>query len=437
MKTNCWLILGTMLATTAVAQVNTNKLPEIPAPAVASPAAPAVPAPVVAPAETETKTNAPAKKAVKAKKKGSKKAKLAAKTVEKKAAESAAASGALISLVPGPATVAAEHANLRGQAGLQGEVVGHAKKGDTVTVLAEITLDKPKAGEPAQWAKISLPTGTKVWINSKYVDTTNKVVAAKKLNLRGGPGENYSVLGVLEKGSAVTSVTTKGDWMQIETPASAFAFVAASLLKQEGVGMDTNMPTMPVVATAENVPPPAPPITPAPVMPATPTTVAEAPAIAPPAATPPPAVETPAPVPPVQPAPPTAPETAAVTPAAPAAPSSMLPTPTLATDETDTNLPPPPPRIVSHEGSVRHSVSPVAPTYYELFDPVNDKAINYLYTSSTNLNLARYNGLHITVTGEESMDVRWKDTPVLTIQKIYVLASDNPKMKPVKAPSPK
>ena len=31
MKTNCWLILGTMLATTAVAQVNTNKLPEIPA----------------------------------------------------------------------------------------------------------------------------------------------------------------------------------------------------------------------------------------------------------------------------------------------------------------------------------------------------------------------------------------------------------------------
>ena len=83
-----------------------------------------------------------------------------------------------------------DNVNLRGQAGLNGEVVGHVQKGDAVTVISEITLDKPKAGEPAQWAKIALPPVTKVWIDSKYVDTTNHVVAAKKLNLRGGPGEN-------------------------------------------------------------------------------------------------------------------------------------------------------------------------------------------------------------------------------------------------------
>ena len=63
MKTNCWLILGMVLATTAVAQVNTNKLPPIPAPAI--PAAPA-PAPMVAP--TQTQTNAPVKKTTHAKK---------------------------------------------------------------------------------------------------------------------------------------------------------------------------------------------------------------------------------------------------------------------------------------------------------------------------------------------------------------------------------
>ena len=65
MKTNVCLLLGTLLATAAVAQVNTNKLPEIPAPATAAPIiAPAV---VVVPA-----TNAPAsakKKAVAHKKK--------------------------------------------------------------------------------------------------------------------------------------------------------------------------------------------------------------------------------------------------------------------------------------------------------------------------------------------------------------------------------
>lgn len=422
MKTNCWLILGTMLATTAVAQVNTNKLPEIPPPATATAAAPA---PAVAPVVAST--NAPAKKAVKAKKKGVKQ-KPAAKSAAKPAAKKAPALPVgPVTLVAGPATVAADNVNLRGQAGLKGEVVGHVKKGDTVTVLSEITLDKPKAGEPAQWAKVGLPTGTKVWVDSKYVDATNNVVTVKKLNLRGGPGENYSVLGVIEKGAAITAITTKGDWTQIQTPTSAFAFVAANFLKQEA-GLETNVPP-PVVASAENVPPPTPPVTP-PVMPPTPTTVAEAPPIAPPAAAPP-TPETPAPAPVT---PPAAPETAAVTPATPAAPATLLPTPTLAPEETDTNLPPPPPRIVTHEGSVRPSVSLIAPTYYELYDPVNDKAINYLYTTSTNLNLALYNGRHITVTGEEAMDVRWKDTPVLTIQKIYVLPADTTKPTPVMKP---
>jgi len=89
-------------------------------------------------------------------------------------------------------------------------------------------------------------------------------------------------------------------------------------------------------------------------------------------------------------------------------------------------------RIVTHEGTVRHSVSLLAPTYYELFDPSTDKAIDYLYTPTTNLNLTRYNGLRIAVTGPEEMDVRWKDTPVITIQKVYVLPSDKPALKPIK-----
>src|ERR1039458_3565120 len=136
MKTNCWLILGTMIATSAVAQVNTNKLPEIPPPALAAPAAPA---PVMAP--VVTKTNAPVKKAVvKAKKKVVKKAAAVAKPVMKKLTELP------VMLVPGPATVAADNVNLRGQAGLQGEDVRHVKKGDTVTILSEINLDKPKTG---------------------------------------------------------------------------------------------------------------------------------------------------------------------------------------------------------------------------------------------------------------------------------------------------
>ena len=107
-------------------------------------------------------------------------------------------------------------------------------------------------------------------------------------------------------------------------------------------------------------------------------------------------------------------------------PTAVLPD-TNAAPVVDTN--PPPPRIVSHEGYVRSSVSIVAPTYFELYDPVNGKAINYLYSTTTNLNLSRYNGLQIIVTGEEGLDARWKDTPVLTVQKIYVLSTNAPVAK--------
>jgi uncharacterized protein YgiM (DUF1202 family) len=392
MKKNCWLFLGAMIATTAVAQVNTNKLPEIPAPVFAAKPAPApvMAAPAAVPASVPAvaaKTNAPAKKAAAQHKK-----KPVAKVAEKSAVKKAAVAETPVTLVAGPATVSAEHVNYRGQAGLKGEVVGHLKKGDVVTVISEINLDKHAADEPAQWAKIALPSGVKVWVNAKFIDATSKTVTAKKLNLRGGPGENFSVLGALEKGATINEISSKGDWKQIEAPTNAFAFMAASYLR----------PEVPVTPTVMPTPPPV--IEP---VPATTSTVTEpTPIITQPATIPPvvPAVVVPAPVPPVVPAVPTF--------VIPVVPTNDVP------DVDDTNLPP---RIITHEGTVRRSVSPVAPTYYELYSPLTDKAINYLYTPSTNLNLGRYNGLNITVTGEEGMEARWRDTPVITIQKIYVL----------------
>lgn len=80
-----------------------------------------------------------------------------------------------------------------------------------------------------------------------------------------------------------------------------------------------------------------------------------------------------------------------------------------------------PPRIVTHEGFVRHVPSVIEPTTYELYDQKTGVPIDYLYTTSTNLDLSRYNSLHIIVTGEEGLAQRWKETPVLTVQKIQVL----------------
>jgi uncharacterized protein YgiM (DUF1202 family) len=207
MKTNYWMVLGTMIAASAIAQ-NTNTLPPIPAP-VTSPAA------EVAPAPAAVVTNAPAaKKTIKRKKR------LAA------APKKIAFAEPTVTLVPGPAEVAVTNLNVRGQAGLKGEFLTHLNAGDSVTVLSEITLDKHKPYEPAQWAKIAFPTNGQVWVRAQFVDS-NDTVLSKKLNLRAGPSENYSVLGIVERGAVVSEIVTKNGWMQIVPPTNAYAFVAA------------------------------------------------------------------------------------------------------------------------------------------------------------------------------------------------------------------
>jgi hypothetical protein len=80
--------------------------------------------------------------------------------------------------------------------------------------------------------------------------------------------------------------------------------------------------------------------------------------------------------------------------------------------------------VVTHEGVVRHVTSVIAPTAYELYDPNTGVSINYLYTTATNLDLGRYDGLRIIVTGQEGLAERWTETPVLTIQRILVVSTE-------------
>jgi uncharacterized protein YgiM (DUF1202 family) len=134
-------------------------------------------------------------------------------------------------LAPGTAVVLANRVNVRGQARLKSEVVGHLTHGEPVTVLQVIPLEHAGPEEPSAWAKIALPTRIHPWVSAHFVDPGNKTVNATKLNLRGGPGQNYSVLGLLRQGASVKDLSTRGDWLEIETPTNAYAFVAAQYLK--------------------------------------------------------------------------------------------------------------------------------------------------------------------------------------------------------------
>ena len=368
MKMNYWLFLGMLLSTSLLAQTASNAPP---APPIENPA----PAPAITNVPETSLTNAPAAKAPKkksSKKKSGKKG--APKAAPKK---NQTAELRTVPLMAGPAIVMASNVNVRGQAKLNSEVVTKITKGQEVTVVEEIVRNNSGPTEPSAWAKIVLPATAHGWVNSSFLKAEDKSVVPKHLKVRSGPGENYSVLGILAHGDVVKDVTVKGDWTEIEAPTNTYAYVAAQYLKQEAGG-----PAIAAVTT-----PPEPPAAPA--------SVTENPTIATATNEPPPA-------------PTPAPETTATT---------MPPTNTVAAVEE-----PPQPRVVQHEGIVRGMTSIQAPSHFELVSPDNGRAIDYLFTTSTNLDLRRYKGLRIVVTGEEGLDERWGNTPVLTIQKIQVVS---------------
>jgi uncharacterized protein YgiM (DUF1202 family) len=325
-------------------------------------------------------TNAPAKKSAKkkSKKKSEKKA-----VVKKNGSELKT-----VPLVAGPAIAIANHVNVRGQPKLKSEVLTRLTNQQPVTVIEEIVHNNSAVDEPSAWAKIVMPSGAHAWINTSFIDTTSKTVKPKKLNIRSGPGENFSVIGQLKKGDAIQEVTTKGDWTEIEPPATAYAFVAAQYLRQGGPAPTEVTST----STTET--------TPTATMPTTTNTVAEAAPIAT-----------------------TTTDTSGTTGTAPTntAPETAA-TPTNAAPETAAApTEPPPKRIVQHEGFVRGTVSIQAPTPFALVAE-DGRLIDYLYTASPDLDLRRYKGLRIVVTGEEAVEERWPSTPIITIQNIHVLS---------------
>jgi uncharacterized protein YgiM (DUF1202 family) len=375
MKKKLWIVFAAAISTSLLAQDATNSAPVLQAPPPPEPTtmqqAPPPPPPATElPPVMEAPTNAPA---ASHKAKPAKKKTVARKPV-KAVAKKPATELRTVPLISGPAVVSANHVNVRSKAGLVGEVLTRMTNGESVTVIEEIHLRKSGPDEPSAWAKILLPPETHVWVKSSLLDTNNSVTP-KKVNLRAGPGENYGVVGILERGNAVQAMDTKGDWTQIQAPTNAYAFMAAQYLKQEEGATVAAMPM--------------------PETPATTTMMPEAPGVASPPTEAPGTMTMPMDTNP-----------APVVGEAPAIPVAQEP---------------PPPRIVEHEGIVRGTFSIQAPTRYELISQDTKQPVNYLYTTSTNLDLSRYKGMHIIVTGEEGVDPRWGNTPVITIQRIQVL----------------
>jgi hypothetical protein len=232
-----------------------------------------------------------------------------------------------------------------------------------------------------------------------FVDTNLNTVLPARLNVRAGPGENYPVVGRLERGDAIKSLGVKNEWIEFAPATNAYAFVAASFVnlpKKDQPAAEAPATRVPIltneVVATTNVPTAvqaSAPLTPVPAVavtndiPAATTVVSTT-------------TET------------TAPPKPAATAVPEAIPAPLVPEP-------------PKPRVVTREGRVSGLTSIQAPSYFKLDSLDNGRTMNYLHTTSTNLVLRRYSGKHVLVTGEEALDERWPATPVISIQRIRVL----------------
>ena len=123
------------------------------------------------------------------------------------------------------AVVQGESVNVRGQASLAGEVLVQLNQGDIIQMVDKIVAVGAKAGAPSRWAQIQLPPSVPVYVHASFLD--GDTVAATRLNIRGGAGENYSVLGSLQRGDKIHSLGKQGGWVRIRPTPETYAFVAA------------------------------------------------------------------------------------------------------------------------------------------------------------------------------------------------------------------
>ena len=137
-----------------------------------------------------------------------------------------------------PVRVTGSRVNLRARPGLNYEVVGQAGRDD---VLLARTFQ-------TEWVEILPPAGTKAYVYASMI--RDNMVAVEELNVRSGPGVNYSAIGRLKQNMLVVVKGTFGDeWLEIDAPADCSLWISANYVE----------PTRPLArATPAPSPPPAP-----------------------------------------------------------------------------------------------------------------------------------------------------------------------------------
>ncbi|WP_256761644.1 stage II sporulation protein P [Cohnella sp. WQ 127256] len=114
--------------------------------------------------------------------------------------------------------------NLRSGPGIDHEVVGKAKPGDSFPVV----------GAEGDWYNIPLPSGETAYVASWVVNLDIPIQFAhivENTNLRIGPGTDYEIVAKAKLGDSFQIVGTEGEWYQVLLPSGDNAYVASWIVK--------------------------------------------------------------------------------------------------------------------------------------------------------------------------------------------------------------
>ena len=181
---------------------------------------------------------------------------------------SAALAASPAAFAPGSTvSVTADTLNVRSGPGLDNNRIGLAYYGAQLEVIA--------VNSAGSWVQVCCINGKQGWVSAEYVAAADSAAPAATanssgeptvsssgtVNLRGGPGTNYSRVGTLRAGQRLRIVgkNSNASWWQVET-SSGKAWVAASVVRTSGavdqVAVAQDIPAAPAPVAAAAAPAP-------------------------------------------------------------------------------------------------------------------------------------------------------------------------------------
>jgi len=113
-----------------------------------------------------------------------------------------------------------DNTNLRARAGLNVEVAGQAAANQELTAKS---MD-------SEWVEVVAPTNIDFWVLGDYLKD-GLVVCRQTVNVRVGPGLNFSIVGQLRNGDNVEVRGSHTDWIKIAPPEGCSLWVSRPLVE--------------------------------------------------------------------------------------------------------------------------------------------------------------------------------------------------------------